>query len=83
MLEKKDFVNLHIAVDEKSKKVVSFRITKGDVYDSKKFCSLVKKVAQSYNIYVVYADKAYDNRRSLWFSRYIKILAFKEIYRYT
>jgi hypothetical protein len=43
MLEKKDFVNLHIAVDEKSKKVVSFRITKGDVYDSKKFCSLVKK----------------------------------------
>ena len=28
--EKKEFVKLHIAVDEKSKKVVSFRITKGN-----------------------------------------------------
>jgi Transposase DDE domain len=64
ILEKKEFVKLHIAVDEKSKKVVSFRITKGDVHDSKKFCSLVKEAAQNYNIDMVYADKAYDNRRS-------------------
>ena len=28
--EKKEFVKLHISVDEKSKKVVSFRITKGE-----------------------------------------------------
>ena len=55
---------MHIAVDEKSKKVVSFRITKGDVHDSKKFCPLVKEAAQSYNIDMVYADKAHDNRRS-------------------
>src|SRR5712692_1088967 len=33
--EKKEFVNLHNAVDEKSKKVVSFRITKGNVHDKK------------------------------------------------
>ena len=64
ILEKKEFVKLHIAVDEKSKKVVSFRITKGDVHDSKKFCPLVKEAAQSYNIDRVYADKAHDNRRS-------------------
>ncbi len=64
ILEKKEFVKLHIAVDEKSKKVISFRITKGDVHDSKKFCSLVKEAAQNYNIDMVYADKAYDNRRS-------------------
>jgi hypothetical protein len=64
ILEKKEFVKLHIAVDEKSKKVVSFRITKGDVHDSKKFCPLVKEAAQSYNIDMVYADKAHDNRRS-------------------
>ena len=64
ILEKKEFVKLHIAVDEKSKKVVSFRITKGDVHDSKKFCSLVKEAAQNYNINMVYADKAHDNRRS-------------------
>lgn len=65
ILEKKEFVKLHIAVDEKSKKVVlSFRITKGDVHDSKKFCPLVKEAAQNYNIDMVYADKAHDNRRS-------------------
>jgi hypothetical protein len=64
ILEKKEFVKLHIAVDEKSKKIVSFRITKGDVHDSKKFCPLVKEAAQNYNIDRVYADKAHDNRRS-------------------
>lgn len=37
--EKKEFVKLHISVDEKSKKVVSFRITKGDVHDTKKVWS--------------------------------------------
>ena len=64
ILEKKEFVKLHIAVDEKSKKIVSFRITKGDVHDSKKFCPLVKEAAQNYNIDRVYAYKAHDNRRS-------------------
>ena len=34
---KKDFVKLHIAVDARSKKVVTFRITKGTVHDSKSF----------------------------------------------
>jgi hypothetical protein len=29
--EKKEFIKLHIAVEEKSKKVVSFRITKSNV----------------------------------------------------
>jgi hypothetical protein len=36
----------YIAVDdEKSKKVVSFRITKGNVHDTKKFGPLVKESA--------------------------------------
>ena len=30
--EKKEFIKLHIAVDEESKKIVSFRITKGNVH---------------------------------------------------
>ncbi|HEY7081419.1 MAG TPA: transposase [Nitrososphaeraceae archaeon] len=34
--KKKEFVKLHIAVDVKSKKILSFRITKGHVHDSKK-----------------------------------------------
>ncbi|MFZ0514919.1 MAG: transposase, partial [Candidatus Nitrosopolaris sp.] len=36
--KKKEFIKLHIAVDTKSKKVVSFRITRGNVHDAKMFC---------------------------------------------
>jgi DDE family transposase len=63
--EKKEFIKLHIAVDEKSKKIVSFRITKGNVHDTKKkFGQLVKESAKKYDIDKVYGDKAYDNRRN-------------------
>ena len=62
--EKKEFVKLHIAVDEKSKKVVSFRITKGNVHDTKKFGPLVKESAKRHEIDKVYGDKAYDNRKN-------------------
>ena len=62
--KKKDFIKLHIAVDAKSKKIVSFRVTKGNVHDSKKFSPMIKEVSEQYNIDKVYADKAHDNRRS-------------------
>lgn len=62
--EKKEFIKLHIAVDEKSKKVVSFRITKGNVHDTKKFGPLVKESAKRHDIDKVYGDKAYDNRKN-------------------
>jgi hypothetical protein len=39
--KKKEFIKLHIAADAKSKKVVSFRITRGNVHDAKKFFSVV------------------------------------------
>ena len=59
--EKKEFVKLHIAVDEKSKKVVSFRITKGnDVHDTKKFGPLLKESAKTHDI-----DKVYVWRQSI------------------
>jgi hypothetical protein len=61
---KKEFIKLHIAVDEESKKVVSFRITKGNVHDTKKFGPLVKEAAEKYDIDKVHADKAYDNRKN-------------------
>ena len=35
--KKKEFIKLHIAVDAKSEKIVSFRVTKGNVHDSKKY----------------------------------------------
>src|SRR6478609_2892612 len=62
--KKKEFIKLHIAVDAKSKKVVSFRVTKGNIHDSKKFNPMIKEVSEQYNIDKVYADKAHDNRRS-------------------
>jgi hypothetical protein len=40
--------------------VVSFRITKGNVHDTKKFCSLVRESYSKYNIDKVYADKAHQ-----------------------
>jgi hypothetical protein len=62
--KKKEFVKLHIAVDTKSKKVVSFRITKGNVHDTRKFCPLVREAAEKYDIDKVHADKAHDNRKN-------------------
>ena len=62
--KKKDFVKLHTAVDAKSKKVVTFRITKGTVHDSKKFCPLVRE-ARKYNIDKLHADKAHITEGTL------------------
>ena len=62
--KKKEFIKLHIAVDAKSKKVVSFRITKGNVHDAERFYPLVKEAAEKYDIERLYADKAHDNRRN-------------------
>jgi hypothetical protein len=62
--KKKEFIKLHIAVDAKSNKVVSFRITKGNVHDTKKFGPLVKEAAENFDIDKAYADKAHDNRRN-------------------
>jgi hypothetical protein len=62
--KKKEFIKLHIAADAKSKKVVSFRITRGNVHDAKKFCPLVRESSKKYSTDKVYADKAHDNRRN-------------------
>ena len=58
--KKKEFVKLHIiAVDAKSQKIISFRITKGNIHDSKKFSSMIREITKEYDI-----DKAHDNRGS-------------------
>jgi hypothetical protein len=64
--KKKEFVKLHIAVDAKSKKIMSFRITKGNVHDSKKLGPMIREIDKEnyYTIDKVYGDKAHDNRRS-------------------
>jgi len=62
--KKKEFIKLHIAVDAKSEKIVSFRVTKGNVHDSKKFSPMIREISEECDIDKVYADKAHDNRRS-------------------
>ena len=57
---KKEFIKLHIAVDTRSKKVVSFRITRGNIHDAKKFCPLVRESSKKYNI-----DKVYETKRTI------------------
>ena len=67
--EKKDFIKLHnIAVDEKSKKVVSFRITKGNVHETKKFGPLVKESAKRHDI-----DKMYGLGYDGWKQHKIQV----------
>jgi hypothetical protein len=43
---------------------LSFRITKGNVHDTRKFCPLVREAAEKYDIDKVHADKAHDNRKN-------------------
>ncbi len=62
--KKKEFVKLHIAVDAKSMKIISFRVTKGNVHDSKKLGPMIKEVTEEYDIDMIYGDRAHDNRRS-------------------
>jgi hypothetical protein len=59
--ERREYLKLHIAVDVKSKQIVSFRITKGTVHDSKKFVPMIKEISKNNNITKTYADKAYDS----------------------
>jgi len=61
--KKKEFIKLHIAVDAKSEKIISFRVTKGNVHDSKKFSPMIREISEEYAIDKAYADKAHDNRR--------------------
>ncbi len=63
--QKRKFVKLHITVDEKTKKIVEFRVTGSRTADTKKFPPLVKGAAKKKgrkNIAKVYADTAYDSR---------------------
>src|SRR5215467_14449238 len=47
-----------------SEKVMSFRITKGNVHDTKQFGPLIKESAKKHDIDKVYGDKAYDDRKN-------------------
>ena len=55
---RRGFVKLHIAVDVKSKKIVSLKVTDESVGDSKEFKPLLEKASERGAITKVYADSA-------------------------
>ena len=60
--KRKGYIKLRIAVDIKSKKIVSLEVTDESVGDSKEFKPLVEKAAERGRVTKVYADTAYDSR---------------------
>jgi len=59
---RRGYVKLHIAVDVKSKKIVSLEVTDESVGDAKEFKQLVEKASERSVVAKVYADTAYDSR---------------------
>ena len=68
---RKGFIKIHVAVDTRSKLIVSMKVTKEDVGDGRMLKSLVKdttiNVQQQTNIKRVLADGAYDSRDNFQF----------------
>ncbi|MGB9168637.1 MAG: transposase [Nitrososphaeraceae archaeon] len=48
--EHREYLKLHIAVDIKSKQIISFRVTKDTVHDTKKFVPIIKERSKLHNI---------------------------------
>ena len=59
---KKGFIKIHVAVNIKTKKIVSMSVTKDDVYDGKMLKELVDGVSKRYSIKKVLADGGYDSK---------------------
>jgi hypothetical protein len=70
-IKKKGYLKIHIAVDIKSKKILSLNVTDEHVHDSKMLPQLVKNVTKSIHMSAskVFADGSYDSNnvfRCLW-----------------
>lgn len=59
---KKGFIKIHVAVNIKTKKIVSMSVTKEDVYDGKMLKELVDGVPKIHSIKKVLADGGYDSK---------------------
>ena len=65
--ELREYLKLHIEVDIKSKQIISFRITKGVVHDTRKFVRMIKEISKHHRIAKAYVDKAYDSKANFNF----------------
>jgi Transposase DDE domain len=59
---RKGFIKIHVAVDIKTKKIVSMSVTKEDVYDGKMLKELVDDVSKKHSIKKVLADGGCDSK---------------------
>ena len=71
---RKGFIKIHVAVDIKTKKIVSMSITKEDVHDGKMLKELVDDVSKRYNIKKVMADGGYDSKNNFRHLEEMKII---------
>lgn len=71
---RKGFIKIHVAVDIKTKKIVSMFVTKEDVHDGKTLKELVDDVSKNYDIKKVLADGAYDSKDNFRYLDEMKII---------
>jgi len=72
--KRKGFIKIHVAVDIKTKKIVSMSVTKEDVHDGKLLKELVGDViSKNNNIQKVLADGAYDSKDNFKYLDGLKI----------
>lgn len=71
---RKGFIKIHVAVDIKTKKIVSMSVTKEDVHDGKVLKELVDDISENYNVKKVMADGAYDSKDNFRYLDELKII---------
>src|SRR6476619_5381752 len=60
--KRKGFIKIHVAVNTKTKKIVSMEVTKENIHDGKMLKGLVHNASKNNNIQKVLADGAYDSK---------------------
>ncbi len=64
---RRGFVKIHVAVDTRTKQIVSMKVTKEDVGDASMFRSLIEEATTQTNVKRVLADGAYDSKDNFQF----------------
>ncbi len=70
---RKGSIKIHVAVNIKTKKIVSMEVTKENVHDGKILKELVHNVSNNNNIQKVLADGAYDSKDNFRYLKELKI----------
>ncbi len=60
--KKKKYVKIHLAVNVKTKEIISMSVTTDEVHDSKEAKKLVDDASKKYDVSKSYMDGAYDSR---------------------